>query len=115
MALENNATCAICGKPYRVCSTCKEITLYTPWRTIVDTIPHYKIYLILCEYTKTQNIDKAKEALSECDLSELNTFDEDIKKVIKKILEKEENIKSINSDETKEVKPENTKYTKMRK
>ena len=82
MSLENNAICAICGKPYRVCHTCQNIKTYTPWRTVTDTLPHYTIYLAIYEYNKTKDKAKAKEELLKCDLSELDSFDKDVKKVI---------------------------------
>lgn len=86
MALENNATCSICGKPYRVCRTCEEITSFTPWKTVTDTLPHYMIYLILAEYNKDKNKAKAKKELEKCDLSGLESFDSDVKKVIETIM-----------------------------
>lgn len=95
MALENNATCSICGKPYRVCRTCEEITSFTPWRTVTDTLPHYMIYLALFEYTKNKDKAKAKEELGKCDLSEFETFDNDVKNVINEILGKMMLLKKI--------------------
>ena len=86
MALENNAVCAICGKPYRVCQSCQNIKSFTPWRTVTDILPHYVIYSILWDYTNKKDKVKAKEELNKCDLSELETFDEDVKRVIKEIM-----------------------------
>ena len=63
MALENNAICDICGKPYHVCQTCKDITSFKPWRTVTDTFPHYMIFLAISDYTRTKDKQKAKEAL----------------------------------------------------
>ena len=85
MALENNAVCAICGKPYRVCHTCQNIKSFLPWRTITDTLPHYIIYLAIYNYNLTKDKVKAKAELSECDLTELNNFDKDVKKIIEEI------------------------------
>lgn len=100
MSLENNAICAICGKPYRVCHTCQNIKTYTPWRTVTDTLPHYTIYLAIYEYNKTKDKAKAKEELLKCDLSELDSFDKDVKKVINEILG--ENKKTVNTTPNKE-------------
>lgn len=86
MALENNAICSICGKPYRVCRTCEEVTSFTPWKTITDTLPHYMIYLVLAEYNIDKNKDKAKKELEKCDLSGWESFDDDVKKVIEVIM-----------------------------
>lgn len=103
MALENNAICSICGKPYRVCRTCKEITSFTPWRTVTDTLPHYMIYLVLFEYTKNKDKAKAKEGLEKCDLSELETFDNDVKNVINEILGKNDVVEENKKVSTKQI------------
>lgn len=87
MALENNAICDICGKPYHVCQTCKDITSFKPWRTVTDTFPHYMIFLAISDYTRTKDKGKAKEALAKCDLTDLENFNEDIKKVIHEIID----------------------------
>lgn len=103
MAQELNATCDICGKKYHVCNSCKEVKSFTPWRTVTDTIQHYLIFLALSEYTKTKDKEKAKEELSKCDLSELDTFNENIKSAIKEIIaEEKEKIVETESEETVE-------------
>ena len=111
MNLENNAICDICGKPYRVCSSCKEVKSFTPWRTVTDTMQHYLIFLALSEYTKTKDKEKAKEELSKCDLSELDTFNENIKTVIKEIMAegKEKIVETVSEENVKEnveIKPQ---------
>ena len=58
MSEKYNATCAICGQPYKICRTCQEIKSFTPWRTITDTLQHYSLFLVLSEYSRTK--DKAK-------------------------------------------------------
>lgn len=93
MALINNAVCAICGSPYRVCQSCQNIKSFTPWRTVTDTLPHYVIYSILWDYTNKKDKVKAKEELNKCDLSELETFDEDVKRVIKEIMSEDKTTK----------------------
>ena len=103
MSQELNATCDICGKKYHVCNSCKEVKSFTPWRTVTDTMQHYLIFLALSEYTKTKDKEKAKEELSKCDLSELDTFNENIKTVIKEIMaEEKEKIVETVSEETVE-------------
>ena len=111
MNLENNAICDICGKPYRVCNSCKEVKSFTPWRTVTDTMQHYLIFSALSEYTKTKDKEKAKEELSKCDLSELDTFNENIKTVIKEIMAegKEKNAETVSEETVKEnveIKPQ---------
>ena len=113
MAQELNATCDICGKKYHICSSCKEVKSFTPWRTVTDTMQHYLIFLALSEYTKTKDKEKAKEELSKCDLSELDTFNENIKTVIKEIMAegKEKIVETVSEENVKEnveIKPQKT-------
>lgn len=90
MSEQLNHMCAICGKEYHFCKDCSDATTFTPWRTIVDTVEHYKIYLIIHDYTN-KHIDKleAKRLLSERDLKELESFVSEIKLVIQDILKEE--------------------------
>ena len=111
MAQELNATCDICGKKYHICSSCKEVKSFTPWRTVTDTMQHYLIFLALSEYTKTKDKEKAKEELSKCDLSELDTFNENIKTAIKEIMAdgKEKVVETVSEEtveENVEIKPQ---------
>ena len=111
MSQELNATCDICGKKYHICSSCKEVKSFTPWRTVTDTMQHYLIFLALSEYTKTKDKEKAKEELSKCDLSELDTFNENIKTVIKEIMAegKEKIVETVSEENVKEnveIKPQ---------
>lgn len=86
MALKNNAVCDICGKPYHVCNTCKEVLNFKPWRSVTDTMQHYKIFLAVSDYTRKKDKVNAKAALENCDLSDLETFRDDIKDVINEIM-----------------------------
>ena len=111
MSQELNATCDICGKKYHICSSCKEVKSFTPWRTVTDTMQHYIIFLALSEYTKTKDKEKAKEELSKCDLSELDTFNENIKTAIKEIMAegKEKIVETVSEETVKEnveIKPQ---------
>ena len=113
MSQELNATCDICGKKYHICSSCKEVKSFTPWRTVTDTMQHYLIFLALSEYTKTKDKEKAKEELSKCDLSELDTFNENIKTAIKEIMTegKEKIVETVSEENVKEnveIKPQKT-------
>ena len=122
MSEKFNATCAICGKPYKVCRSCQEIKSFTPWRTVTDTLQHYSIFLTLTEYAKTKNKEVAREELSICDLSELGTFKESVRNMIAEIM-KEESISASDDSEAKEeieksieIKPQNaTRKSNMRK
>ena len=89
MSEQYNAKCDICGKSYKVCKACQGTYLYQPWRTVVDTRSHYAIYLALTEYSNTKNKTIAREELSKCDLSERDTFNENIKIVLDEIFNDE--------------------------
>jgi len=69
---------------------------FTPWRSIVDTVDHYKIFLIISDYTN-KNITKneAKNELLKVDLTGLEIFIPEIKEAIEKIME-EENMEEEN-------------------
>ena len=84
---EINAWCDICGKGYHVCNTCRNQTTFKPWRTVVDSIDHYKIYLAIHLYTTTKDKKAAKEELSKCDLRGLDEFRPTIKAVIHEIMD----------------------------
>lgn len=101
MSEKINAYCDICGCGYHICRSCQDITSFTPWRVITDTREHYKIFLVLSEYNQTKNKEIAKEALSTCDLSELESFNDNIKRTIKEIM----------TDEKAEDKPKSATHT----
>lgn len=87
MSKTPNSVCAICGKPYYCCNDCKSTKSFTPWRRVTDTMEHYKIFLILKDYTN-QAISKqdASEMLQRCNLAGLDTFKEDIRAAIIEIM-----------------------------
>ena len=92
MTDKNNSTCAICGKGYYLCMSCKSHNL-TPWKLHTDTAEHYKIFQILRGvflnvYTK----EEAKKKLNNIDLSDLDTFRDSVKLQIKDILDYKSNI-----------------------
>lgn len=111
MSEKYNATCAICGQPYKICRTCQEIKSFTPWRTITDTLQHYSLFLVLSEYSRTKDKTKAKDELSKCDLSEKELFKDSVKNMIDEIM-KEDAIKIIEEisektvEENVEIKPQ---------
>lgn len=79
--------CSICNKEYEVCNSCKNQKTFKPWRTVTDTIEHYKIYLAIHSYTISKNKELAKEELQKCDLTGLENFNSEIKSVISEIME----------------------------
>ena len=102
-----NATCDICGKKYHVCKTCEEASLFKPWRTITDTMDHYKIFMVLSAYTKTKDIETAREDLEKCNLKGRENFNENIKNAIDEILSFKKETKFNNADVDQVEKQEN--------
>ncbi len=86
MAELNNAKCSICGNSYHICNSCSEQKSLKPWRSVTDTIEHYKIYLAIHGYTLSKDKESAKRELKNCDLSGLENFNPEIKSVIKDII-----------------------------
>ena len=86
MSLKLNAECDICGKKYHACNTCPDSLTLKPWRSVTDTIEHYKIFLVLSEYTNTKDKVKAKAELEKCNLSDKETFNANIKAIIDEIM-----------------------------
>lgn len=96
-----NAYCKICGQGYHVCNSCQNQKVFKPWRSIVDSIEHYKIYLAIHSYTISKNKELAKEELQKCNLTGLESFNPEIKSVIKEIMETSVKVK-ISSRKRKE-------------
>ena len=95
MSEQNNATCCVCGKRYHVCKSCLEQKTFKPWRTVTDTVEHYKIYLAIHSYTVSKKKERAKSELKQCDLSELESFLPEIKAAILEIMAEPEKEKSV--------------------
>ena len=102
-----NAYCKICGTGYRSCNSCSEQKTIKPWRSIVDTIDHYKIYLAIHGYTISKDKEKARQELQNCNLSGLETFNAEIKSVIKEIMSEPQKIKPVSRG--KKINTENIK------
>ncbi len=110
-----NAYCSICGKGYKMCNSCVEQKSIKPWRTVTDTIEHYKIYLAIHGYTVSKDKESAKKELEQCNLSELESFNSEIKSVIKEIMaEPRKNFVSKKEKNTLESKVNETKGIKTK-
>ena len=81
-----NAHCSICNEGYFLCKSCKNEKKFKPWRTVTDTIEHYKIYMAIHGYTVTKNKEQAKAELQNCDLSDMDSFKPEIKSVLQEIM-----------------------------
>lgn len=82
-----NAYCAICNEGYHICNSCQNQKVFKPWRTVTDTVEHYKIYLAIHGYTVTKNKELARKELENCDLSGSDSFNPEIRSVINEIME----------------------------
>lgn len=88
MAEKINATCAICGKGYHLCMSCKDMISMTPWKKHTDTSEHYKIYQIIHGYsTKVYTKAEARAKLKKVDLSDFDMLRDNIKSVITDIMD----------------------------
>lgn len=113
MAQKNNATCAICGKGYYACLSCKSFMSLNPWKIHTDTPEHYKIYQIIHGYsTGVYDINEAKNKLQNVDLSDLEDLREHIKALIKEILNTSN---EVNENEVNENKIQMKSTSRSRK
>lgn len=84
---QNNAECAICGKHYHYCNSCKEQKDLAPWKILTDTSEHYKIFQIIRGYNLgIYTKDECKMKLKNVDLSDSNMFKKNIQIKIQEIL-----------------------------
>ena len=96
MGEKNNATCSICGSPYYMCLSCKDMMNLHPWKRYTDTSEHYKIYQILRGYnTNVYSKDEARLKLQMVDLSDFDSLRDNIKNIINDIMEKKENVADL--------------------
>ena len=58
MSKEINHWCVVCGKGYHACDSCNEIKSFTPWRSLTDSIEHFKIFTVLKEPYQTMYNNK---------------------------------------------------------
>lgn len=73
----------MCGIGYHACDSCSKEKNVTPWRSLTDTVEHYKIFMVLRDYkNKLISRAKAKEFLSELDLSDKDNYKDNVKSVL---------------------------------
>lgn len=98
---KNNAICSICGNPYDMCLGCKDQMNLHPWRMHCDTAEHFKVFQVIRGFnTKVYTKEEAKSKLEKIDLSDLETYREHIKNIVKDIL-KEEKVEIIETAKNK--------------
>ena len=90
MSKEINHWCVVCGKGYHACDSCNEIKSFTPWRSLTDSIEHFKIFTVLKDYNnKLIDKNEAREMLSNVNLSDKDSFKESSKKLIDEIFKED--------------------------
>lgn len=86
MAGKINHWCIICGKGYHACDDCVKIRSFKPWRTLADTLEHFQIYMTIQAYNdKIINKTKAQAELGNVDLSDRDSYKDNVKKVLDEI------------------------------
>lgn len=82
-----NATCAICGKPYRMCYSCKKNDRSLVWKRFCDTPEHYKIYQLVHGYTTgLYTKSEAKRKLKNIDISDIDELRSHIRDILMDIM-----------------------------
>lgn len=87
MSNKINHWCVVCGKGYHACDSCNETKSITPWRSLTDTVEHFKLFTVLKDYNnKLINKTEARNLLSNIDLSGKDSFKDSAKNVLEDIL-----------------------------
>lgn len=74
----------MCGNEYKYCVYCEEFNHELKWRMLFDTDNCRKIFHAVSDYLVNEIDDnEAKKILSECDISNPNRFNENVKKLFK--------------------------------
>lgn len=104
MAAQNNATCSICGKSYYKCLSCRDAAKLQPWKMYTDSAEHYKVLQAIRGYnTGVYTKDELKSKLRNMDLSDLESYKEHIKALIKNTLKEDEPVETkVEEDATEE-------------
>lgn len=108
MTHKPNATCAICGKEYYKCMSCKSIADLNPWQNHTDTSEHYKVYQIIHGRSiGVLNDSETRERLQNVDLSDLHEFRPHIKDIIDRVMG--DNVVEVSDVESVDIKTMNSK------
>lgn len=94
-----NATCAICGKPYRMCYSCKKNDGTLVWKRFCDTPEHYKIYQLVHGYTTgLYTKSEAKRKLKNIDTSDIDELRSHIRDILMDIIGSDKSGESVVED-----------------
>lgn len=101
MRERKNATCAICGKGYEMCYSCRKNDPSSLWKIHCDTPEHYKIFQVVNGYTAgVYDIDEAAKKFENINLSDLEELRPNIKKIIKEILDSKKKDDVVDIDDS---------------
>ena len=90
MAEKHNATCSICGGGYHVCHSCKDSIQLQPWKIHCCSADCYKVFQVVRGHsTGVYTDDEFKAKLQNIDLSNLDSYREHIKNIIKNALKED--------------------------
>lgn len=90
MAEKNNAVCSICGNPYYACLSCKDKMKLHPYKIYCCSPSHFQVFQVVRGFsTGVYDKDEFKSKLKNIDLSDLESFREHIKVLIKDTLKED--------------------------
>lgn len=90
MIEKNNATCSICGSEYYVCLSCKDKMKLQPYKIYCCSPSHFQVFQVVRGFsTGVYDKDEFKSKLLNIDLSDLESYREHIKTLIKDVLKEE--------------------------
>ena len=102
---KHNSFCAICGKSYYYCNSCKDTAHLYPYKILTDTSEHYKVFMIIRGYNNgLYTKEETKEKLNNVDISDLETYKENIRDIIKDILKVDNKVEVVEEKEIKKKK-----------
>lgn len=93
---EINHWCVLCGAGYHACDACSKEKTVTPWRSLTDTVEHYKIFMVLRDYkNKAISREKTQELLSGLNLSDKESYKDNAKSVLSDIYMENANVRPV--------------------
>lgn len=119
MAEKNNATCSICGNEYYLCLSCKDKMRLHPYKIHCCSPSHFQVFQVVHGFsTGVYNKDEFKYKLKNIDLSDLDSYREHIKTLIKDVLKEDEivevEVHIAKKTETEEMVIEKPIYSRKR-
>lgn len=106
MPEKNNATCSICGNGYYACLSCKDKMRLHPYKVHCCSPSHFQVFQVVRGFsTGVYTKEEFKSKLQNIDLSDLDSYREHIKSLIKDTL-KEDEVAEVETPIVEEVETE---------